>query len=373
MSRQTTRAAAVWTGSDWLDDATVVREDGGVVEVRGGRASDGPALDGLITPGLVNAHGHLELAWAHDRVPGGQGLPAWVGALARQERPADSGSALRRALRSMWEAGTAAVCDVHNGPTTASAIAEAGLVGIAQHELLGMDRSGIAERLELAARPILREGGVWQRPSPHGVYSTPPELLRASARPGPVPATIHVCEDPDELAFVAEGAGAFADFLNRIGRDWSWYQPTGATPIGVLDDLGLLGPDLLLVHGVHLTPEDRARIARSGAGLCLCPRSNLHIGGRLPDLPAVIEAGIPLAIGTDSLASCPDLDVLGEVSVLVSAFPDIAPTVWLRAVTGSAGRLLRLNAGHLDAGPLLFLEGVRTPSDLARVPDRRWV
>ena len=371
---RTWRARAVWTGSTWLEDATVVCDDGVVVEVREGRAGDGPVLDGVITPGFVNAHCHLELSWAHGRVPGGEGLPAWVGQLFRTAK--EGGMTPDAAARSLRDAGTVAVCDIHNGPSTHATIAQAGLIGIAQHEVLGMDRGALAQRIVVAADPIYEEQGVWRRSCPHAVYSTPDELIAVAARPGPVPATIHVCEDPAELAFTSDGTGPFADFLDRLGRDWSWYEPPGTTPIGALDALGVLGRDLLLVHAVHLSADDRQRIARSGAVVCLCPRSNLHIGGQLPDVPALLAAGIPLALGTDSLGSSPDLDVLGEVAVLRERYPDIPMQLWLQAATVGGADALRLPCGRIEVGAdarLLALHGARMPEDVTPALDREWL
>ncbi len=379
-ARRAYRARAVWTGEALLPDGVVEVERGVVVAVRPARRGDPPALDGWILPGLVNAHTHLELSWAAGRVPGGDGLVPWVERLAAARGANPAADAVVAGLAALSAAGTAAVCDVRNGPDTGPAIAAEGLVGIAQHELLGMDLADLPARLRAAAAPPRRwdgpGGAVWSRPAPHGVYSTPPELLAAACAPGPVPATIHVAEDPEELAFVARGGGAFAGLLDRLGRDWSWFAPRGETPIGALDRLGLLGPDLLLVHGVWLTAEDRAAIARAGACLCLCPRSNLHIGGRLPDVPALLDAGVPLALGTDGLGSAPDLDVLGEVEVLVRAFPEVDPLTWLRAATAGGARALRVDAGHIAPGRapgLLLARGVGAPADFATRPPRAWL
>ena len=139
----------------------------------------------------------------------------------------------------------------------------------------------------------------------------------------------------------------------------------------------MLGPDLLCVHGVHLTEADRRALAASRAPLCVCPRSNLHIGGQLPDVPALLAAGLPLCIGTDGLGSCPDLDVLGEISVLLEAFPEVPAGVWLEMATrGGADALRHPHHGRLQLGAapgLLLLEGVGDPGELGVVPDRRWL
>jgi cytosine/adenosine deaminase-related metal-dependent hydrolase len=90
--------------------------------------------------------------------------------------------------------------------------------------------------------------------------------------------------------------------------------------------------------------EDRALARRHQAPVVLCPRSNLHVAGRLPDVPAMIAEGLDLALGTDSLASAPDLSLWGEMKVLAGAFPQVPPATWLRAATATGARALGLGA-----------------------------
>jgi cytosine/adenosine deaminase-related metal-dependent hydrolase len=100
----------------------------------------------------------------------------------------------------------------------------------------------------------------------------------------------------------------------------------------------------LLVHMVHAGADDR-RIAReAGAPVVLCPRSNLHIGGRLPDVAALLADGIALAVGTDSLASTPDLSLWGELATLSAHFPAVPAARWLEAATSGGARALGLPA-----------------------------
>ena len=91
---------------------------------------------------------------------------------------------------------------------------------------------------------------------------------------------------------------------------------------------------------VHAGADDR-RIAReAGATVVLCPRSNLHIGGRLPDVDALLADGVPLALGTDSLASTPDLSLWGEMATLAAHFPAVPAARWLDAATRGGARAL---------------------------------
>ena len=158
--------------------------------------------------------------------------------------------------------------------------------------------------------------------------------------------------------------------------DWRWFEAPGCSPVEYLDTLGVLGPELLVVHGVYLSNHDRHLLRRRASPLVLCPRSNLHISGDLPDLPTLIAEGVHLAVGTDSLASCADLDPLACVHTLADAFPTVDPAALLHAVTAGGADALRL--GHLgriatgNAPGLVLLPGVADANALRDgVPTRR--
>lgn len=341
-----------------------VAATGTITLVRPWKAEDGVPDDRLLLPGLVNAHLHLELSWAAGRTPAGLGFAGWVGALVGLARPEESG-AERIGIRQLVEGGTAAVSDICNGPDTGPALAAAGLVGVVQREVFGLDRKRQPELLATAARAPTQAGGVVTRASPHALYSMHEPLLRATIEASGLgrPASIHVAEDPDELRFLLDGTGPFQARIASLGNDLSTYRPPGCSPIEHLDRLELLR-DLLLVHCVHLTDDDRERIAASGCTVVLCPRSNRHIGGQLPDAPALIDRGIPFALGTDSLASSPDLDVLNEVAVLCEAFPDVPLATWLHAATAGGAQALRVPVGRLALG--------ERPKLLLTHPTRPW-
>lgn len=398
------RANRALVGKEILSDISVDLDDLGQIRaVRPARRFDPEARRGLLVPGLVNAHLHLELAALAGRVPGGDGLPKWVARLTRERTESggvDWTAAMVASAASIVAGGTVAVCDVANGDASALILAAAGLHGVVQRELLTMDARRLSDRIEAAGEAdeeILSAGGrILVRPSPHAPYSTAPALIRAAVlgreENAPVgrtwtgtdvthrrrtrpPASIHVAEDRAELQFLRDGTGPWAQLLDRMQLDWRWFEAPGTSPIAYLDALGVLGPGLILVHGVHLSPDDRNRIVRRRSPLCLCPRSNLHIGGELPDVTALVQLGAQLCLGTDSLASAPDLDVLGEVTALLMAFPALDPALALSyATAGGADALSLDHLGRIEVGkaPGLVLLEVDDVSELRqRVPRRK--
>jgi cytosine/adenosine deaminase-related metal-dependent hydrolase len=377
----------VFDGAAILPNHAVdLSDDDVIIAIRRREDTDPEPLRGVIVPGLVNAHLHLELSHV-GLIPGGEGLIRWVGRFlaARTRAEDDPQAAMRKAADAMLAAGTALVSDISNTRDAAIPLAAAGLSGVVHWELLGLDAKRLADLLGQADLPDTthrgERGRIVVRPSPHALYSTAPALIRAcvlrNAKPGRAPASIHLAEDRDELRFVLDGSGPWASFLDKLNVDWRWWEAPGTSPVEFLDALGVLGPDLIGVHGVHLTPRDRSTLARAKAPIVLCPRSNLHISGELPDVTALLEAGVPLALGTDSLASSPDLDVLAEIPVLASRFPSVGVDTWLRLATSAGADVLRMPGfGTLTPGraPGVLLLDVGHPGELrSRVPARRWL
>jgi cytosine/adenosine deaminase-related metal-dependent hydrolase len=362
------------------DDVFVAFAGPVLTEVRPARPGDPARTAGVLVPGLINAHTHLELSWS-ERVPGGDGFVPWAGRLMAQTRPDDATRlrAARDAARALVDGGVAGVSDICGEGSTAELLIEAELVGVAQVELLGFDRERAAANSARAGElPRRHGGGVTTRAAAHAIFSTAPDLIQAALRPpGPgwPPGSVHLGEDAAEVEFLVRGTGPYAELLDRLDVAWRWWRPVSASPVEYLDRLGVLGPDTLIVHAVHTSADDREALGRTRTPVCLCPRSNLHIGAHLPEVEQLLEGGIRLCLGTDSLASSPDLDVLGEIPVLCAAFPQVPVEVWLSLATAGGASALRLAGyGRLVEGTApgaLLLDG-----DLAGLrraaPERRW-
>ncbi len=339
------------------------------------------ALDGVVLPALVNAHLHLELGFLEGAVPGGTGLVPWIEELVRaRARGGDAEGGMARGAALLRIAGVAAVGDVTNGLGSGPHLAREGISGTLFHEIYGFTAERAGEALARAAEARARLGdpgpGLRVAPSPHAVYSTHPPTLAALLEAGP--ASVHVAEVPDERRFVAEAAGPFADLVLRLGLEPGALRPFARSPVAAVAPH--LRPDSLVIHAVDVDDEDLAALRRSGATVVLCPRSNLHISGRLPDLPRLLAAGIPLAVGTDSLASSPSLSPLEELAVLRMAFPGVdaarllalawagpavgAPEVGRLAAGTAPGVLLAPLGGARAADPFAWLLETPSPAPL---------
>ncbi|MCB9779672.1 MAG: amidohydrolase family protein [Alphaproteobacteria bacterium] len=336
------RADWVWTPDGPLAGGEVVLDyDGRVTAVAARSGHEAEEVGGLLLPGLVNAHCHLELSDLRGKVPGGSGLSSWAQALVSRRRAPDA-EAMRGAITEARDAGTAALVDVTNSGAPIPLMADADLRGSAQVEILGIEPDRCESARSGAARLLLAPGFPAVETC-HAVVSCAADLLASVLAPPPEPGparTFHCDEDAADTLLLRDRSGPWADFLDRLGRDWRDRIGHADSPVALLDALDVLGPHLALVHCVHTGPAELDRLAATDTAVVLCPRSNLHIGGALPDVPGMVARGLRLAIGTDSLASCPDLDVLADAAVLAAAFPDIDPGVWIAALTTGGASLL---------------------------------
>jgi cytosine/adenosine deaminase-related metal-dependent hydrolase len=316
-------APPVREGAVVLDANGVVRAIGSARELA--RGSDVREHRGVILPGLINAHAHVELSHL-GAVAGGEGLVPWVRALlsVRAQGSGDEQAACGRVqAQRLASRGTVAVADISNDGRVAGELRVAGIELVDLHEHIA------ACELRAPTRP----GAVG---TAHATYTVGvPALKQLAAASGDRIRSIHVEEDPAEAQYLVEGGGPLALLLAERGAE-PMGTPSGRRPVEHLDALGLLGPGTLLVHLTFATPSTLELAASRGVLAVLCPRSNLHITGRLPPFREVRAAGLRTALGTDSLASSPSLDVLGDVQVLARAGADPA---WLLAAATEVGAL----------------------------------
>ncbi|HVH44660.1 MAG TPA: amidohydrolase family protein [Labilithrix sp.] len=357
------------------DGAVVVDGSGRIVDV--GPAADvrprhaGPVVErvrGIVFPGLINAHTHVELSSMRGKVPGGSGFVPWVDRLVttRSETLADEeAEAAELGVEELVKAGTVAAGDVTNSLACVGALARRGIGGSIFHEVLGMDRAVVLRRIEGLRAEVEERVPSWPSvdlayaPAPHALFTLHPDAARAlleSAERRGVRTSLHLAEHPAERRAVEQGEGPVPDWYERrLKQRPEWPR----RPLfDLAADVGALRAGVVLVHLADARPDELARIASSGASVVLCPRSNLYIEGRLPPFLAVREAGIEAALGTDSLASNTSLDVLGEARALADRFPNVPKWELFQMATWNGARALgRADLGRLTRGakPGLFV------------------
>jgi cytosine/adenosine deaminase-related metal-dependent hydrolase len=327
-----------------------------------------------ILPALVNAHTHLELSYLRGRVPPSGRFVDWVRELLRlrageAEAGAAVGAAARHALGEAISSGTGVIGDVSNTLATPLAAVDAPVPGVVFLEVLGFRSDDAQRRVADARRRI--EARRWPSVSvalaPHAPYSVSPAMfaaLRSGLGPaGSTRSTIHVAESPEEVQLLRDGSGPWREALEAMGVWDETWTPPRASPIDYLDALGFLRPDVLAVHVTQASSADIDRIAARGATVVLCPRSNRHVGVGDPPAAALYARGVPVALGTDSLASTPDLNLFEEMAEVRRLAPDVPAARILDSATrrGAVGLGLGTRYGTLTPGAAASIVAVRVP------------
>ena len=353
------------TGPPLLDAAVVVDGDR-IVAVGHDVAPPGVrvrAHHGILLPGLVNAHTHLEYGPRFaDLATGGLAFPAWIAELTVRRRPmvaADWLLEARGSVHALLSTGTTCVADVVTSGPGVRAAALAGLAGTSYVEAVRADDDGWpAERARVEA--LLDAGGRPVGVSPHTLYTLSSEAFRdacALARSRGLRLHPHLAETAEEAELVLAGTGAFALALQGIGLAHDLLGVgAGRTPTEHADALGGLGPDVHVAHGVHLSAGDRELLRLRGTAVALCTRSNAVLQAGQAPVAALLAEGSLIALGTDSLASSPDLDLLAEaracrdLALRQGASPDGLAEHLIRAATIDGAAAIGVDAGRLVVG-----------------------
>jgi cytosine/adenosine deaminase-related metal-dependent hydrolase len=329
-----------------IRDGFVLVRDGVVTGV--GAVSDRPSRQDvteidlgrtILMPGFVNAHTHLELSHLEGALSADRGFVAWVEDQLRvraERSPGEIPVAIRKAVAALEAGGTVAVADVSNSLAAVGPLKESSLHALVLHEILGFDpakASAVFEQTKTMRSAANAKPGprVSIELAAHAPHSISRELFELLMTHGGV-RSIHVAESRSEDDFLRDGRGDWREFLDsRVGP--VPFSAPGTSPVRYLDELGVLVPGLLAVHCVRVSEADAKLLAERGAVAVLCPRSNEFLGNGVPPLALLLGAGVPLALGTDSLASCPSLDVLEDARLLSRKFPRVPKTVLLHALT----------------------------------------
>ncbi|HZT82319.1 MAG TPA: amidohydrolase family protein [Gemmataceae bacterium] len=353
----------------------------GVVTVRGGeiaaaephgtRTADTDLGNAALLPGFVNAHTHLDLSGLRGRCPPSPDFTGWlrhVVAHRREVTPAQVQADVRAGIDECLRFGTLLVGDVTSRGASWDALADAPLRAVVFHELIGLtkERARDALRDALAWAPSRPESATC-RPglSPHAPYSFRAEVLDVVCAIGRR-ITIHLAECPAELELLGAHAGPFVPFLTERGA----WDPGGlaSSPAHVVE-LTRLAKVALYAHGNYLSAD----VALPPHGtIVYCPRTHAAFGHAPHPFRDFLARGRRVALGTDGLASNPDLDVLAEARFVYARHPDTPGAALLRMATLSGAEALGWDdiTGSLTAGKSADLVALPLPDRDADDPHR---
>lgn len=373
--------AASWSlTARWIFPVAQPPLEGGIVRIMGDCiAGVEPAGTGsadldlgnvAVLPGLVNAHVHLDLTGMAGLAPpeaartadGRLDFPGWLRRVIAHRRQrtaeqvrADVAAGLAECIRS----GTTLLADISGDGGSWEALAASGIRAVVFRELLGLPEERAKAAWQVCSDWLARHPsrdtcrvGI----SPHAPYSVHRWLYQQSAAAG-VPLATHLAETADELQLLAEHAGPFVPFLEDVGA-WAPEGLAGA-PGEVIE--WCRRARTLLVHGNYLDPE---LAIPDTATVVYCPRTHAAFGHPPHPIGRFLARGVRVALGTDSRASNPDLNLLAEARFLRHNAPELSPSSILRLATLAGAEALGWadEVGSLEPGKSADLVVVALPA-----------
>ena len=383
MTKSIYRAEYVLAEPDLLmpNAAVHVSSDGRITGVESWK--DGPPIgaaeivdwgSAVIMPGLVNAHAHLELTALHDQLTQFQSFTDWALQLIHKRQrwtKEDFVNSVCAGAEAALQSGTTLVGDVSASGWGLEGGCGVGLRRVVFEEIAALSPANLDSALvQIQARldravpdPLLIQGI-----SPHAPYSVSPELYRRLAglsRDRGLLLTTHIAETSSEIQFLQSGTGEFREFLLRLGVLPEEWQPPQLSPIAYLDSLGVLGPSSVLIHCNYLDQESMNRILATRSSVVYCPRSHDFFGHDPHPVRQLLDLGINVALGTDSLASNNSLSILDEMRHLFRTRKDLKPEEIFRAATLTGAAALRFGGvlGRLQRGYWADLAVIQLPEN----------
>jgi aminodeoxyfutalosine deaminase len=377
------KADYLFTGSTMAapNNVLVTSEDGRVDAILPDTEAGGDIeyLPGILSPGFVNCHCHMELSHMKGILPEKTGLVDFLLSVMKHRNAQVSSatgtttgqlaehirSAISEAEETMLHNGIVAVGDICNTTDTLPQKTDGRLYYHNFIETMGFIEQRAPDRFAHSLKTFQAFAEAYTLPVgansivPHAPYSVSPRLFDMIADfPGNHILTIHNQETEAENEFYRNGKGDFIRLYEAMGLDVSFFTGTGKrSPESYLPHF-YRNQTLILVHNVAITEEDlQFTINWRGKGpsdskaadhpnlfYCLCPNANLYISGQLPDLDLFIRHDLPIVIGTDSLASNHQLSVLEELKTLQRKFPHLSTTTLLQWATLNGAKALQMDS-----------------------------
>lgn len=358
MSYRKFQADHLFTGNQWLNDQQVLitSAEGDIVEILpvAEAGDDIQRLPGILSPGLVNCHCHLELSHLKGMIPEGTGIVDFLLSVTgkRAFEPQKIAEAIHLAEVEMLRNGIVATGDICNTTDTLAIKQQQLLYYHNFIETIGFVEKKAETRFEAShkvfeafsyghSRPVFSNSIV-----PHAPYSVSPALFELITHfPGNRLLTMHNQESLAENEFFDTGAGDFARLYQSLGVDISFFEAPGGSSLRHCMKHFLPNQTVILVHNAVTSQAEidlitGRQLSKANFIFCVCPNANLYIGNPLPNLDLLRRSSIPIVVGTDSLASNHHLDIIAELKTIRQHFPHIEIFELLQWATINGSRAL---------------------------------
>lgn len=324
------------------------------------RIEDTEVFQGLLCPGFINVHCHLELSYTKGRIPEKTGLPNFIKHL--QEIRNQVSDEEKQATMSSWdqymfEQGIVAVGDICNGIDSISTKKNSEIIYHSFIELFGFNTAYAQSIFDqgLENKKVFNQACLSSSITPHAPYSTSYALMQLiSQNQEGFPISIHNQENEAENELFRTKSGVFLDMLHHFGVNTDDFKATQTSSIQSYLTYFNQKKTLLLVHNTFSSLEDVTFAQHMHPALfwCICPLANLYIENKLPPIDFLRRAKSSICIGTDSLASNHTLSIWEELKTIHRHFPDISIQETLRWATINGAKALQLDTlyGSIEKG-----------------------
>lgn len=312
--------------------------------------------DGVIYPGLINLHSHLEYSDMSGRVEPGSGFSQWASSMISRlvdRTVSDQAAAIQNGLSQLRRTSGCSLVVDHRTSMVMVPGEEVNVIRCREigGVLMGIDPDWIWEQWMIC---LSGKSNGFGGPlvAPHSVYSVVPGLLKRLGKwiPSRHPSrcvSMHLSESREEFDYFASKSGAMWDWLTQSAK--SAVEPLGSTPFEHLVNCGIPLRQVLIIHGNYLTDSELQALASEGGALVHCPRSHEFFDHDEHPVENWERHGISWGLGTDSLATVlshpgegrsDELDLLAEVRALKRAVPGLSWERLMSVVTSGAATIL---------------------------------
>ena len=381
------QATQLFTGTELLKDQLVLitTKDGTVEGIVGieDAGDDIQSFEGVLTPGFVNVHCHLELSHMKGMIPAHTGLQEFVKQIVslRQIDPERIQEAIVAAENEMYANGIVAVGDISNTLDTLAQKAKHILAYYTFVELYDLDPTRAENKLNagLEMQKEFEQNCIRASLVPHAPYSVTNHLWTLlSAHFGAHTISMHNQETPDENEFFKTKTGSFLAMYERTKVSLDFFEPTGLSSLQSVLPIFKNAHTSILVHNSFTNANDISAVKKQMPNTfwCLCPNANQYIEQTMPPIELLRTSGVNIIVGTDSYASNWSLNILDELKTIQKHNPQIPLDEMLGWATINGAKALQMNKhlGSFEKGKkpgVVVIEKMGAENNIANAVSRR--
>lgn len=353
------RADILFTGNQLLHNHVLIVSPTGLVEdivPFSADLEDVESFTGILSPGFINCHCHLELSHLKGLIPQHTGLVGFIFNIltGRNNGAEHIDEAIANAEQEMLQNGIVAVGDICNTALTLPQKQQNNLYYHNFIEVTGFNPAIAQQRFTQAVQLYqqFKDAVTNHNVSmvPHAPYSVSEDLWTLLQQfSGTQLQTIHNQETPAEDEWFMHKTGEFEQFYKKVNFPTDHFLATGKTSLQSYYHQFNHKQPVMLVHDVQTTAADihymqqQDQLQQRNSWLCLCPNANQYISNTLPDIPMLMQLQPNIVLGTDSLASNTGLNILAEIKTIQQHYPQIPLAQLLQWATLNGSTALQIN------------------------------